>query len=310
MYARGVPELPEGTHWLYEVKLDGYRCLVGKDTSGVSLWSRRGNVLTSQFPMIAKACEHLPAGTLVDGELVAMDPDGRISFNILQHHRSRASAIRFYAFDILIRAGRNMLHQPLLKRRDALTQALRLVRKASSVVDLSQTVTAPAADLIRAVTELGLEGVIAKRHESTYESGRRSGAWVKYKINKGQELVVGGYTAGNPFDAIIVGYYQEGRLQFAGKVRNGFVPHLRREVMASMNPLKIDVCPFANLPEKQRRTQWALTREQMKDCVWLQPELVAQIEFTEWTPDGHLRHAAFAGLRQDKTPREVVREPG
>jgi DNA ligase D-like protein (predicted ligase) len=310
MYALGVSELPEGSHWIYEIKLDGYRCLAGKDARGVSLWSRRGNLLTSQFAMIAKACEHLPGGTLVDGEVIAMDPDGRISFNILQHHRSMASAVRFYAFDILIRAGRNMLHEPLLKRRDALTHALRLVRKASSVVDLSQTVTAPAADLIRAVTELGLEGVVAKHHDSTYESGRRSGAWVKYKINKGQEFVIGGYTPGNPFDAVIVGYYEEGKLLFAGKVRNGFVPHVRREVIVSMKRLETGICPFANLPEKQRRTQWALTREQMKDCVWLKPELVAQIEFTEWTGDGHLRHAAFTSLRGDKNPREVVREPG
>jgi len=310
MYALGVSQLPEGSHWLYEIKLDGYRCLAGKDAGGVSLWSRRGNMLTAQFPTIAKACEHLPAGTLVDGEIVAMDPNGRISFNILQHNRSRASAIRFYVFDILIRAGRNMLHEPLLKRRDALTHALRLVRKASSVVDLSQAVTAPAADLISAVTELGLEGIVAKRHDSAYEPGQRTGTWVKYKINKGQEFVIGGYTPGNPFDAIIVGYYDEGKLLFAGKVRNGFVPHVRREVMAGMKPLETDVCPFANLPEKQKRTQWALTQEQMKDCVWLKPELVAQIEFTEWTPDAHLRHARFAGLRQDKSPREVNREPG
>lgn len=123
MYALGVPELPEGPDWLYEIKLDGYRCLAGKDTSGVSLWSRRGNVLTSQFSTIARAFEHLPSGTLLDGEIVAMDHDGRISFNILQHHRSRASSIRFYVFDILIRAGRNMLNETLLKRRDALKDA-------------------------------------------------------------------------------------------------------------------------------------------------------------------------------------------
>ena len=171
MYALGVTKLPEESDWLYEVKLDGYRCLAGKDANGVTLWSRRGNVLTSQFPTIAKACEHLPAGTLVDGEVVAMDLNGRISFNILQHHRSQASATRFYVFDILLGAGRKMLNEPLLKRRDSLTRALRLVRKASSVVELSQTVTAPAAELIRAVRELGLEGIIAKRHDSAYEPG-------------------------------------------------------------------------------------------------------------------------------------------
>jgi ATP-dependent DNA ligase len=150
--------------------------------------------------------------------------------------------------------------------------------------------------------------MIAKRNNSIYEPGRRSGAWVKYKVNKGQELVVGGYTPGNPFDAVIVGYYQEGKLIFASKVRNGFVPHSRRELMKRMEPLVTRSCPFANLPEK-KRTQWSLTKEEMTNCVCLKPEIVAQFEFTEWTPDGHLRHSTFSGLRADKNAREVMREP-
>jgi ATP-dependent DNA ligase len=127
------------------------------------------------------------------------------------------------------------------------------------------------------------------------------------RINKGQEFVIGGYIPDNPFDSIIVGYYQDGKLLYAAKVRNGFVPHTRREVAAKLKGLQIGQCPFANLPER-KRTQWALTREEMKNCVWLKPQLVAQIEFTEWTPDGHLRHSRFAGLRDDKRPGEVVRE--
>ena len=184
--------------------------------------------------------------------------------------------------------------------------ALRDIRKGT-VVNLSQIIAAPAADLIRAVTAIGFEGIIAKRKDSFYESAKRSGAWVKYKINKGQEFVIGGYTPGNPFDAVIVGYYQDGKLLYAGKVRAGFVPHVRWEVMAKMKALKTEACPFANLPEK-KRTQWALTKDEMKNCQWLKPKLVAQIEFTEWTPDGHLRHSSFAGLRDDKKPLEVVRE--
>ncbi|MGZ8453077.1 MAG: ATP-dependent DNA ligase [Candidatus Binatia bacterium] len=237
MYALGGLNLPEGPDWLYEIKLDGYRCLAGKDAAGVNLWSRRANALTLQFPAIAKACDFLPAGTLVDGEIVAMDSEGQISFNTLQHHRSKASAIRFYVFDVLILRGRTMLHEPVLKRRDALTELLAAVGKKSSAVDLSQTVTASAQDMIRAITEIGLEGIIAKRQDSLYESGKRTGAWVKYKVNQGQELVVGGYTAGNPFDAIIVGYYKGDNLLYAGKVRAGFVNHVRREIMARMKPL-------------------------------------------------------------------------
>jgi len=135
----------------------------------------------------------------------------------------------------------------------------------------------------------------------------RTGAWVKYKVNRGQEFVIGGYTPGNPFDALIVGYYEGERLLYAAKVRNGFVPLVRREVASRLKGLEIETCPFANLPEN-KRTQWALTTEEMKNCVWLQPRLVAQIEFTEWTPDGHLRHSKFVGLREDKAAIEVVRE--
>jgi bifunctional non-homologous end joining protein LigD len=163
------------------------------------------------------------------------------------------------------------------------------------------------AELIRAAKRLGFEGIIAKRTDSLYEPGKRSGAWVKYKINQGQEFVIGGYTPGHPFDAVIVGYYRDGQLIYAAKVRNGFVPRIRREVAKRLKALETEVCPFANLPEK-KRTAWALTKEEMKKCVWVRPELVAQIEFTEWTPDGHLRLATFTGLREDKTSQEVVRE--
>jgi ATP-dependent DNA ligase len=109
-------------------------------------------------------------------------------------------------------------------------------------------------------------------------------------LTDGQESVIGGYTPGNPFDALIVGYYEGDRLLYAAKVRNGFVPFVRRDVASRFKGLEIDTCPFANLPER-KRTQWALTKEEMKNCVLLKPELVAQIEFTEWTPDGHLRHS-------------------
>ena len=177
--------------------------------------------------------------------------------------------------------GRSTLGLELAKRQDLLAGVL---DGAGDDIQLLESYEVNPAELLDAVKKLGFEGIVAKQKDSIYEPGNRSRAWLKYKINKGQEFVIGGYTPGNPFDAIIVGYYEDGKLFFAGKVRNGFVPHVRRDVMARMKPLETDVCPFANLPEKQRRTQWALTREQMKDCVWLEPKLVAQIEFTEWTP--------------------------
>lgn len=307
MYARSVQQLPEGEGWLYEVKFDGYRCLAGRDSAGVTLWSRRGNLFTDQFPHIAKASEELPPDTLLDGEIVAIDQNGRISFNLLQHHRSQAQALLYYVFDVLIHRGRDLRKLPLESRREILSEVMTDLPRGASPIALSEIIDAKPADLVRVVKEFGFEGIVAKRKDSLYESGERSGAWLKYKVNKGQEFVIGGYTGGDPLDALIVGYYDGDKLMYSAKVRNGFVPHLRREIMKRLKGVETKACPFANLPEK-KRTQWALTREEMKNCVWLQPKLVAQVEFTEWTPDRHLRHAKFIGLREDKQPKQVIRE--
>ena len=305
MLARPVTSLPtEADKWLYEVKIDGYRCVAGKDSRGVTLWSRRGNLFTRDFSGIARACEDLPVDTLVDGEIAALDERGRASFNLLQHHRSKARAIVFYAFDLLVHRGRSLLGAALTERRALLAQALDL---AGDSIRLSENFEAEPDDLLRAAREFGFEGIVAKRRDSLYEPGKRSGAWLKYKLNSSEEFVIGGYTPGSPFDALIVGYYRDDGLQFAAKVRNGFVPRTRREVFKKLEPLESEECPFVNLPEG-KRTPWALTREEMKNCRWLSPQLVAQIEFIEWTPDGHLRSAAFAGIREDKEARSVVRE--
>jgi ATP-dependent DNA ligase len=196
---------------------------------------------------------------------------------------------------------------PLSERRQILHEIFAALGRRPAPIGLSETIDAPPAELIRVVKEFGFEGIVAKRKNSCYESGKRSGAWVKYKVNRSQEFVIGGYVPGNPLDSIIVGAYEGGLLLFAAKVRNGFVPQMRREIYARLKSLQIKDCPFANLPEK-KSTQWALTREEMKNCVWLRPELIAEVEFTEWTPDGHLRHSKFIGLRDDKDPRGIVRE--
>jgi DNA ligase D-like protein (predicted ligase) len=307
MYAQLVQQLPEGDEWLYEVKFDGYRCLAGKDAAGVTLWSRRGNDFTVQFPNIANACEQLPVRTVLDGEIVAIDENGRISFNLLQHNRSKAQALLLYVFDVLICRGVSLINEPLSKRRELLTNIIKPLTRNASAIALSESIDATPAELIGVVKEFGFEGVIAKRKNSCYEAGKRSGAWLKYKVNKSQEFVIGGYTPGNPLDSVIVGYYEGDKLIYAGKVRNGFVPRVRREVWQKLKGLEIASCPFTNLPEK-KRTQFSLTREEMKNCIWLKPQLVAQIEFTEWTPDGHLRHSKFVALRDDKDSRDVVRD--
>jgi DNA ligase D-like protein (predicted ligase) len=298
MYALAVQKLPQGQEWLYEVKFDGYRCLAGRDSTGVTLWSRRENLFTKQFPAIAQACERLPPNTLLDGEIVALDESGKVSFNLLQHHRSKAQALVFYAFDVLIYRGRSVLKVTLYFRREVLHRIFEDIKAAP--IGLSESIEAAPTDLIRIAKEFGFEGIVAKRKDSVYEPGKRTGAWAKYRVNRGQEFVIGGYTPGNPFDALIVGYYEGERLLYAAKVRNGFVPLVRREVASRFKANgQVSISNPLNLPEK-KRTQWALTKEEMKNCVWLKPELVAQIEFTEWTPDNHLRHSKFMGLRDDK----------
>jgi len=305
MLSETIDELPEDADlWSYEIKLDGYRCLALRDETGVKLYSRKRNLLNSRFPRIVKALQSMEPGMIVDGEVVALDNNGRPSFNLLQNSRFTAKQIHFYAFDLLAQRNKNLMGLALEKRRELL--ALQLENLAEPI-RMSESIDGLPHEIIAAAKELSLEGIIAKRKESIYKPGKRSRAWLKYKINKVQPFVIGGYTPGNPFDALIVGYYEDDSLLYAAKVRNGFVPRVRREIAQNFAGLEEDSCPFANLPEK-RRTQWALTREEMKDCVWLKPELIAQIEFVEWTPDKHLRAAKFVGLREDKDAREIVRE--
>jgi ATP dependent DNA ligase domain len=256
-------------------QVHGYRCLAGRNGKGVILWSRRGNLFTTQLPHIARACERLPPGTLLDGEIVALDANGWVSFNLLQHHRSKARALLFYVFDVLAYRGRSLLKEPLERRRQVLAEAIKdaTTPGKAAPIALSETLNASAADLVRVAREFGFEGVVAKRKDSLYESGKRTGAWVKYKVNRGQEFVIGGYTSENPFDALIAGYYEGRRLLYAAKVRNGFVPKVRREVASRFKGLEIGACPFANLPER-KRTQWALTKE-MKNCVFAMPNVGA-----------------------------------
>jgi ATP-dependent DNA ligase len=164
--------------------------------------------------------------------------------------------------------------------------------------------------LIESVKAQGLEGLVAKRLDSRYESGLRTGAWQKMRLNRGQEFVVGGYTVGaNTFDALVFGYYDGDRLMYAGRTRNGFTPIVRQQVFKKFRGLATRECPFANLPEaKNGRWGAGLTAAKMKDCRWLKPVLVAQIEFLEWTGDNHLRHTKFVALRDDKPAAQVRRE--
>jgi DNA ligase D-like protein (predicted ligase) len=308
MLARLVTELPAGADWLYELKLDGYRALAMKKRGRTTLFSRRGNNINGPFPSIASAFSFLPDNTILDGELVVLDDQGKPSFSALQHSRFTPDALYFYAFDLLAYQEKDLRKLPLAERRILLERSA--LKDMRDPVRLSVVFNVSPNQLIAAAKKTGLEGVIAKRAASKYESGERSGAWVKYKTNKGQELVIGGYKPGsNGFDYLLVGYYEGKDLIFIAKIRNGFTPALRREVARNFPRLRISECPFANLPEPaSARRGEAITADVMPKIQWLRPKLVAQIEFTEWTKGNHLRHSRFMALRDDKDPRAVKKE--
>jgi ATP-dependent DNA ligase len=236
-----------------------------------------------------------------------MDDSGRPSFDRLQNSSKNAPVITFYAFDLLMWKGEDLRPQPLENRRELLRSK---VMPQLPAIRYSDSFPVTADEMVAAVRAQGLEGVVAKRRDSPYEPGRRSGAWVKMRIGGGQEFVIAGYTPSpKTFDALLVGYYEGGKLIFAARVRNGFVPATRETVFRHFKKLHSKECPLANLPEsKKGRWDEGLTAADMKKCIWLKPELVAALEYAEWTPANHLRHPKFVALREDRDPKRVARE--
>src|SRR5215831_9645089 len=301
--------LPDGAQWMYELKLDGYRAIAVKSGSKAYLRSRNDKDFATKYPAIRAALAALPEETVVDGEVVAIDESGKPSFHALQNNGSSKAPLFYYVFDLLILAGRDLTNEPLSLRRQLLDRDV--LPNLDDPIRESAILDANLLDLIHAVKAQGLEGLVAKRKDSRYESGQRSGAWQKMRVNQGQEFVIGGYTrAPRAFDALIFGYYQDGQLLYVARTRNGFTPASREQLCKQFKGLETPKCPFVNLPEK-RSGRWGqgLTAEKMVECVWLAPLLVGQFEFLEWTPDDHLRHSRFVGLRQGRKPTDVVREP-
>jgi bifunctional non-homologous end joining protein LigD len=306
MASRGTV-LPRGDDWSYEVKWDGYRAQAVKNGAAVALASRNLKDITLQFPGVARAASRVRAQSAVlDGEIVALDADGRPSFQALHHSTFDGLTVVFYAFDLLHLDGRDLTKRPLDERRDALRRVI-----DQSDVLLSEPLPGTPERIADAVRAMGLEGIVAKRRRSTYTPGRRSDAWVKVRFAMRQEFVVGGYKPiPSGFDSLVVGYHEGSKLLCAGKVRNGFTPSVRADLFARLQRLGSTRCPFANLPSS-KSSHWGegITAEEMKLLEWVKPSLVVEVAFAEWTRDGSLRHAAFVGLRDDKRPRDVVREP-
>jgi bifunctional non-homologous end joining protein LigD len=314
MKAKLVEKPPATGDWIYELKFDGIRLIVVKNKDKVSLLSRNQNDLSARFPEIVDAIKNLPADEcVVDGEVVALDEEGRSSFQLLQAREmeGRKSPIYFYAFDLLQLDGKSLVSLPLEARKNVLEKLC--AGAGDPQIRFSGAIGGEASQLLKEVQRRGLEGIIGKLRNSVYEPGRRSGAWIKLKCVDEQEFVIGGYTppqgARKYFGAILVGYYKDRDLVFAGKVGTGFTTKSLAALHKKFRAEERAECPFVDLPLKQNG-QWVLgiTPSMMKKIHWINPKFVAEIKFAEWTRDGKLRAPVFLGLRDDKKPGEVVRE--
>ena len=307
MRATNAPALPGGPGWSYEVKWDGYRALLIRDTRGTRLVSRNMKDLTADYPHVAAAAGGVSKFPFIlDGEVVALDEQGKPSFQALQHRSVKRAGVVFYAFDLLHLGRTSYRARPLWQRQSALAKLT-----FGAPILLSAPLPGTPAQIEHVVREAGLEGVVAKRLDSIYEPGIQSRHWLKVKFNKRQEFVVGGYKpAGTTFDSLLVGYFDARRFMYAGKVRAGFTPTTRREVWTRIAGSEVEKCPFVNLPNSTGKSHWGegITAEDMASLRWVKPNLVVEVAFTEWTAGGNLRHAGFVATRDDKPASAVHRE--
>ena len=297
--------------WVYEIKFDGYRALAFRGGRETRILSRDQKDLGKKFPEIAGSIAGLDVqDAIIDGEIVALDDRGRPSFQLLQGFDMGLvrPPIVFYAFDLLRLNGEDLRGLPIEERKAKLAT---LLKPPVPAIRYSASFTENISELLTRVRELGLEGLIGKRAGSRYDS-KRSGAWIKIKLYQQGSFVIGGYTqpAGERkhMGALLVGVYENGKLKFAGRVGTGFSEKLLQALSLALNKIAVKSCPFFNLPAIGRGLDPGLTVAEMRRCVWVQPSMVCEVKFTEWTRDDRLRQPVFLGLREDKTASEVVRE--
>lgn len=298
---------PEGEEWLYEIKWDGIRALCFIENGQVQIYSRSGNRCTQQYPELGVLPNYVNATTaLLDGEVAVVDDKGRPAFNLIQPrisvsdpnsiaHLSRSNPVNLFLFDVMYLDGYDLRAVPLMERKRVLGEIV----TESDRIRLSGHFVARGREMLEAARQNGLEGIIAKRTDSKYES-RRSPNWLKIKAVNEQEFVIGGFTAGERsyFSSLVLGTYRDGKLVHAGQVGTGFNERTLKEIYDRLKPLITPKSPFSG----------GITNRLGRDVTWVKPELVAQIKYLEFTPDGMLRAPVFLGLRTDKKSEDVVRE--
>ncbi len=299
-----VDEAPEGDEWLHEQKFDGYRILATKTTRGTELVSRREKPWTKMFPTLAAALGQLPFERLVlDGEVAAVLPDGRTSFQALQNALSGSQAhLVYFAFDVLAIDDENLAKLPLEERKARLREVITPAIEKKLPLRYSDHVVGNGRAFFALACQRGLEGIISKRRDQPYAGGRGKG-WLKTKCLLRQEFVIGGFTEGegsrHGIGSLLLGHYKDGALIYAGKVGTGFTMKSLDDAIKRLAPLEQSKSPFTPMPSR------AQTGPRVH---WVKPALVAEVAFSEWTDDGRLRHPSFQGLRFDKPANDVVRE--
>ncbi len=302
MLATLSADVPRGAGWLFEVKWDGYRAIADLAGGDATLTSRNGNDLTARFPGVARELVKAVKTTdcVLDGEVCALDDSGRSSFSAMQQGKAGTPLV-LYVFDVLEVEGEPLVDLPLVERRKRLEQ---LLDRRNRTVRLSEGFDDGRA-LYEAAKQQRLEGIIAKRLDSRYLPGRRTRDWLKVKTHQEQEFVVAGYTKGtgrraSSFGSLVLAYYVGEELVYAGNVGTGFDAKAIDELLDILRPLRRGTAPFRDVPR--------MPKVRKADVIWVEPELVVQVEFAEWTHDGRLRSPTYKGIREDKQAREVRRE--
>lgn len=290
-------EPPTGKNWLHEIKFDGYRIQALVSGGAVRLITRNGKDWTGRYRVVADALAELDVDdAIIDGEMVAVDENGRSRFGRLQNAGGdEAVELRYYAFDLLRLNGKDLKREPLMRRKDRLQP---LVDKPKGPVLFSGHIVGEGERVVRKACAMGMEGIVSKKADAPYLSGRGT-AWIKSKCIGNDEFVIIGYRrsdkSGRPFASLLLGAYEDGKLVYRGRVGTGFNERLFKDLARRMTPLVRETSPLAETPGDARR-----------GAVWLTPSLVAQIAYTEMTSDGLLRHPSFLGLREDKPAEEVA----
>jgi len=294
--------------WLYEVKWDGYRAVALMNKGSVELKSRNDKSFKEKFYPVTAAISQWNINAIVDGEVVVVGENGISNFGALQNWRSEADGeIYYYVFDILWLEGKDLTGLPLTERK----AILKSIVPDEGIIRISDAFDASGTEFFEAAKKIGLEGIIAKKAESLYHTGDRTNDWLKIKANKRQEMVIGGYTknddSSKQFSSLLVGVFENGELVYTGKVGTGFNTKTQKEMLRKFKPLVIKKSPFTEAPDVNKPSRFRPDPPNAT-ATWLKPELVCEVNFTEMTSDGVMRHPSFEGMRIDKKAKDVVRE--